>query len=56
MSAACTHLVANTPTGDKYTFALANNIPVVTVKWLRTCVSEGRYGAHAIEYGRYLSH
>lgn len=39
----CTHLVANAPEGNKYEFAVANSIPVVSLDWVNE--KKNSYGA-----------
>jgi hypothetical protein len=46
-----THLIALTPTGEKYNFARTNNIQVITPQWHTDCVAaNGQVGVNKSEY------
>lgn len=41
LNPSCTHLIAKSPTGDKYAHALKWSIPTVSVGWLQACIDTG---------------
>eukprot|EP00475_Leptophrys_vorax_P034435 TRINITY_DN5555_c0_g3_i1.p1 TRINITY_DN5555_c0_g3~~TRINITY_DN5555_c0_g3_i1.p1 ORF type:complete len:412 (+),score=91.89 TRINITY_DN5555_c0_g3_i1:36-1271(+) len=53
----CTHLVAASPSGEKFKFALISDIPVVNRQWIvdmiasRGCLSQGQESKYALSSG-----